>query len=89
MTRSTKALAGLGGLAREQWRSFQYLAAVLGTTLLLSAQPRRWRRTVRGVFARQVLLFGVESVRFIVIVAVLVGIPVVVQLDIERNVSRP
>lgn len=79
---SQKTLAGVGGAAREQWREVQYLAAVLGTTLFLSAQPRRWRRTVRGVFARQLLFSGVESVRFILIVAVLVGISVVVQLGV-------
>jgi len=79
---SQKTLAGVGGSAREQWREIQYLAAVLGTTLFLSAQPRRWRRTVRGVFARQLLFSGVESVRFILIVAVLVGISVVVQLGV-------
>ena len=79
---SRKTLAGVGGFVREQWREVHYLAAVLGTTLFLSAQPRRWRRTVRGVFARQFFFFGVESVRFILIVAVLVGISVVVQLGV-------
>lgn len=77
-----QTLAGVGGFAREQWREVQYLAAVLGTTLFLGAQPRRWRRTVRGVFARQLLLSGVESVFFVFILAVLVGISVVVQLSV-------
>jgi len=77
-----KILAGLGSLARAQCREVQYLAAVLGTTLALSVQPRRWRRTVRSVFARQVLFSGVESVSFILIVAGLVGMSVVVQLDV-------
>ncbi|MHB8522046.1 MAG: ABC transporter permease [Limisphaerales bacterium] len=77
-----KMAAGAGGFAREQWRETQHLAAVLGTTLVLSAQPRRWGRTVRSVFARQLLFSGVESVRFILILAVLVGISVVVQLDV-------
>jgi phospholipid/cholesterol/gamma-HCH transport system permease protein len=79
---SLQTLAGVGGYAREKWREVRYLAAVLGTTLFLSAQPRRWRRTVRSVFARQFFFFGVESVRFILIVAVLVGISVVVQLNV-------
>ena len=79
---SQKLLSGLGSFARAQGREVQYLAAVLGTTLFLSAQPRRWRRTVRGVLARQILLSGVESIRFILIMAVLVGISVVVQLDV-------
>jgi phospholipid/cholesterol/gamma-HCH transport system permease protein len=75
-------LASVGGFVREQFHDARYLAAVLGTTLFLSAQPRRWGRTVRAIFARQLLFFGVESVRFIVIVAVLVGISVVVQLGV-------
>src|SRR5207253_7764314 len=41
-----------------------------------------WSRTIRGVFARQLFSFGLESVRFIVILAVLVGISVVVQLGV-------
>jgi phospholipid/cholesterol/gamma-HCH transport system permease protein len=77
-----RILERVGRFARDQWREAQYVAAVLGTVLMLSAQPRRWRRTVRGIFARQVLHSGVESVGFILVVAVLVGISVVVQLDI-------
>jgi phospholipid/cholesterol/gamma-HCH transport system permease protein len=79
---SRNTLAGVGSFVREQWREAQYLAAVLGTTLFLCVQPRRWRRTVRDVFQWQVFFFGVESVRFILILAVLVGISVVVQLGV-------
>src|SRR5437899_11338529 len=79
---SLKMVSGVGGFARARWRGVHYLAAVLATTLFLSAQPRRWHRTVRGAFARQLLLSGVESIRFILIVAVLVGLSVVVQLDV-------
>jgi phospholipid/cholesterol/gamma-HCH transport system permease protein len=75
-----KTLAGVGILLREQWHGVQYLAAVLGATLFNSVQPRRWGRTVRGVFSRQFFSFGVQSVPFILILAVLVGISVVVQL---------
>src|SRR5437764_3327530 len=82
LSHSQKICGEVGSFARAQGREVQYLAAVLGTMLFLSAQPRRWRRTVRGVFARQILLLGVESIRFIFIVAVLVGISVVVQLDV-------
>jgi phospholipid/cholesterol/gamma-HCH transport system permease protein len=75
-------LAGIGSFVQGQWGELQYLAGVLATTVFLSVQPGRWRRTVRGVFARQVLLSGVESIRFIIIVASLVGVSVVVQLDV-------
>jgi phospholipid/cholesterol/gamma-HCH transport system permease protein len=79
---SWQTAESVGLLMLEQWRTVRYLAAVLGTTLFLSAQPRRWRRAVRGVFNRQFFSYGVESVRFILILAVLVGISVVVQLGI-------
>src|SRR5688572_11136517 len=79
---SRRIIAGMGGFAREHWRAVEYLAGVLGTTLFLGAQPRRWGRMVRGVFTRQLFFFGVESVRFILIVSVLVGISVVVQLGV-------
>jgi len=77
-----RTLAVVGGVATDHWRELQYLAAVLGTTLWLGAQPRRWRRTVREVFARQLLLFGVDSIRFILVLAGLVGVSIVVQLDV-------
>ncbi|MDA1272428.1 MAG: ABC transporter permease [Verrucomicrobia bacterium] len=80
--RPRQFLARVGGWTKARWCSIRYLAAVLGTTLILGSQPRRWRRTVRSVFARQVFLSGVESVGFVFIVAVLVGISVVVQLDV-------
>src|ERR1043165_8260367 len=77
-----KALAGLGDFVWDQCRALIYLASVLGTTLFLSVQPARWRRTARGVLAQQCFFFGVESVRFSLILAVLVGISVVAQLGV-------
>ena len=74
--------AGLGKMTGSIFGELQYCAAVLGTALLLSAQPRQWKRTVRKVFAEQLLQFGVKSVRFVLILAVLVGISIVVQLDV-------
>jgi phospholipid/cholesterol/gamma-HCH transport system permease protein len=75
-------LAGVGRRARKFCDELQYSAAVLGTALWLGAQPLTWRRTVRKVFAEQLLHFGVKSVRFILVLAVLVGISIVVQLDV-------
>src|SRR4051812_46882712 len=76
------SVAGLGGMVRRFCGELRYLAAVLGTTLLLAFQPRQWRRTVRRVFAQQILNFGIKSAPFILAVAVLVGISIVVQLDV-------
>jgi phospholipid/cholesterol/gamma-HCH transport system permease protein len=77
-----KTLSGLGDFVRDQCRALLYLTSVLGTTLVLSAQPAHWRRTVRRVLAQQGYFFGVQSVRFILILAVLVGISVVAQLGV-------
>src|SRR5687767_10468572 len=74
--------AGVGKGTRWFFGELQYFAAILGTTLLVAAQPRQWKRTVRKVFAEQLLQFGVKSVRFVLILAVLVGISIVVQLDV-------
>lgn len=75
-----RILASVGSFARDQWQDVQYVAAVFGTLLFDSTKPRYWRRTVRNVFARQVLFSGVESVRFVVVVAILVGISVLAAL---------
>lgn len=75
-------VAALGKGTREFFGDLRYFAAVLGTSLLMAAQPRQWRRTVRRVFAEQLLHFGVKSVRFVLVLAVLVGMSVVVQLDV-------
>ena len=77
-----KTLAGIGDFVRQQCRALLYLMSVLGTTLFLSVQPAHWRRTVRRVLAQQGYFFGVQSVRFILMAAVLVGISVVAQLGV-------
>jgi phospholipid/cholesterol/gamma-HCH transport system permease protein len=79
---SSRFLGAIGGFALAQCREARHLAAVLGATFILAAQPRHWRRTVRSAFARQLLSLGVESVPFILVLAGLVGISVVVQLDL-------
>jgi phospholipid/cholesterol/gamma-HCH transport system permease protein len=71
-----------GRLARAQWRQLRHLAAILASALLLGARPVHWRRTVRQVFAAQVLHIGVESLPFTLTLAVLVGISIVVQMQV-------
>lgn len=76
------AIAGVGVVTTQVFYNFRYLAAVLGTTLLVGAQPRQWKRTIRKVFAKQLFNYGVKSVPFILVLAILVGISIVVQLDV-------
>ena len=77
-----RSLGALGAVAIGLCRELHYVAAVFGTALFQAAQPRRWRRTVRKVFAEQLLELGVKSVRFTAVLAVLVGVSIVVQLDV-------
>ncbi len=80
---SFRKMPGRVGLyAWEQWRDAHYLASVLGSVLVLAAQPRYWRRTVRNAFKWQFFFFGVETSRYIFSVAVMVGLSVVVQLGV-------
>ena len=75
-----QVLAGLGGFAWTQWDELRHVAAVIGTALWVSVQPRCWGRTVQIAFARQVLATGFEPLWFVGAVAVFVGISVVVQV---------
>src|ERR1043165_1182599 len=75
-----QAVAKLGGMVWGQWDELRHAAAVIGTVLWLSVQPSYWTRTVRNLFARQILAAGVEPLVFVCGVAIFVGFAVVVQL---------
>jgi phospholipid/cholesterol/gamma-HCH transport system permease protein len=71
----------LGETVRAQWHELQQGAAVIGTAVCVSVQPRHCGRAMRGLLARQVLAIGVEPLGFVCGLGVLVGILVVVQLS--------
>jgi len=75
-----RAISKLGEAVWLQWDEVRHTAAVIGTVLCQSVQPRFWVRAVRHFFARQVLAVGVEPLGFICVVAAFVGLSVVVQL---------
>jgi phospholipid/cholesterol/gamma-HCH transport system permease protein len=75
-----RAISRLGETVWSQWDEARHAAAVIGTVLWLSVQPRCWARTVRHFFARQVLAVGIEPLGFVCVVAAFVGMSVVVQL---------
>jgi phospholipid/cholesterol/gamma-HCH transport system permease protein len=77
-----RVIGSLGEAVWAQWHEVRHLAAVTGTVFCVGVQPRYWGRTVRSAFARQLLSSGVESVPFVLILAGLVGISVVVQLNV-------
>jgi phospholipid/cholesterol/gamma-HCH transport system permease protein len=73
-------VAAVGNFTREQWHELRYAAAVIGTVLFTSIQPRHWKSPIRKAFARQVLVVGVGPLWFVAALATFVGISVVVQL---------
>ncbi len=75
-----RAIGRLGETVWAQWDELRHAAAVIGTVLYVCVWPRYWVRTVRKAFVRQIVAIGVESVGFVGVVAVFVGITVVVQL---------
>jgi phospholipid/cholesterol/gamma-HCH transport system permease protein len=75
-----RAILHLGEKVWEQYDSIRHVAAVIGTALFVSLRPRNWERAVRNVFARQILVVGIEPLVFVCGVAVVVGLSVVVQL---------
>jgi phospholipid/cholesterol/gamma-HCH transport system permease protein len=76
-------LAQLGAGALGRLRYLARLAAVCGAVLAQAARPAAWSRVTRSVFARQILFTGVEALSFIALIAVLVGVAVVVQLQVR------
>lgn len=75
-----RAIGRLGEKVWAQWDELRHAAAVIGTVLYVCVRPRSWVRTVRNMFAQQVLAIGVEPLGFVCGVAVFVGISVVAQL---------
>ena len=75
-------LGHIGKKTLAQGRATSRVFAVAWTVLRLAAQPRYWSRTVRAVFARQILFTGVEALKFVSLVAFITGIGVVVQAQL-------
>jgi phospholipid/cholesterol/gamma-HCH transport system permease protein len=59
-----------------------YLTSLMCAVVMLAVQPRRWRRTIRQVFARQLLETGVNTMAPVGLVGLLVGVMVVMQAQI-------
>lgn len=75
-------LGGIGRYVVEQTRSISYIVAMICSVLAVAVRPYHWPRTVRNVLSRQILFTGVEAIRFITMIALLVGVSVVVQVQL-------
>ncbi|OGV44654.1 MAG: hypothetical protein A2X46_03590 [Lentisphaerae bacterium GWF2_57_35] len=72
----------MGEKTLEKVARLRHLVAVVCAVLQVAVTARGWPRTVRNVLARQVLFTGYEAVRFVSVVAIMVGISVVVQAQV-------
>jgi phospholipid/cholesterol/gamma-HCH transport system permease protein len=77
-----KLLSLPGKYLVNRWRLLRHLAAVAAAVVAASFRRGTFRRTVRNVLARQVLFTGFEAVRFVALLAFLIGISVVVQAQV-------
>lgn len=75
-------LGRMGEGVNSKLRVHSDTAAIVWTVLTLAFRRTTWRRTVRAVLARQILFTGYEATRFIAMVAFMVGISVVVQMQV-------
>lgn len=88
------AILGMGIV--RSWQTTTYILAVIGAVLLLAMRPfTSWQRTVRDVFARQLLFTGVDAMFFAVRIAAAVGVLIIVQAELwlgtlgERELIGP
>lgn len=72
----------LGQIWVDKTRSGIYVIAMMAAAVQVAAQPRYWTQTVRNVWARQMLFTGVEAIRFVALIAVLMGLSIVVQVQL-------
>jgi len=75
-------VAGIGRRLVGRWKSAAYLAGVMATAAAMAVRRSYWTHPVRDVLARQVFFTGVEAVRFVAMVAGVVGIAVVLQAQV-------
>lgn len=77
------SLAGsIGEKTLHALRRQKHVASVAATVVAVACFASSWSRPVRNVLARQILFTGVDSVRFVSMIAVLVGLSVVLQTQV-------
>lgn len=72
-------LTRVGENAISRWLYLKGLGAVAWGVLSIAARPRHWPRTVRDVFAKQVLFTGVDALGLTLLIGFLAGISIIAQ----------
>ena len=76
-----RGCAYVGRSVRSQARKMLLVAAIASAALLAAVRPSYWRRTVRSVFAREVVTSGVEAIGIVGVLAVALGGLLVLQYE--------
>ncbi len=74
------ALVGSRAVART--RRIRHETAIVWALFWLALRPSSWPRSVRSVFARQMLFTGVEAIPFVSLIALLAGVSLVIQAQL-------
>jgi phospholipid/cholesterol/gamma-HCH transport system permease protein len=72
----------LGEQTQNALQRERHVAAVAATVMAVSCRPAYWSRPIRNVLARQILFTGLDAVRFVGMIAILVGLSVVLQTQV-------
>ncbi|HMP73811.1 MAG TPA: ABC transporter permease [Kiritimatiellia bacterium] len=75
-------IASIGKKTNDRLAAMGFVAGVVASVVGHAFRPSYWNRTVRNVFARQILFTGYEATRFISLIAVAVGVSIVVQTQV-------
>lgn len=75
-------IGSLGMQTINMLKREQHVASVATTVLALACRMSHWTRPIRNVLARQILFTGVDAMRFVGMVALLVGLSVVLQMQV-------
>ncbi len=78
-------LASLGERTLQAVGRWTRVVATASVAVAYAVRPRTWRRPVRSVLARQILFTGVEALPFITMVAVVIGLAVVLQTQVQLS----
>jgi len=74
-------LASIGETALQRASSVLRILAIVGAVCAVAVKPRYWTRPVRNVLARQILFTGIEALPFTILLACLVGVTIVSQVQ--------
>ena len=77
-----RVLGLLGKVVIDFFELVVYLASFMCAIVALAIRPSRWNRTIRQVFANQILHMGVYTIAPVGLVALLVGVLVVMQAQL-------